>query len=433
MTINATGNLEIGGCDLVDLANKYGTPLYVFDESLVIKRAQEYIKALEDLPNYEVAYASKAFISVGMAKLIANLGLSIDVVSGGELFIVLQAGFPAEKIYFHGNNKSPEELQQALDAKVGRIVVDNIYELELLSRLAQQSGQTANVLLRLTPGVDAYTHTYIRTGQSDSKFGISLSHNQALEGVKLCISLPNIELKGIHCHIGSQIFDVSSYPVAIDIMMDFIAQAKTIGIKLDELNLGGGLGIPYLPEDEPVSIGAYGKLLTDSLTHASQKYNVELPKIIVEPGRSLVGEAGTTLYSIGSIKEIKGGRTYAAVDGGMTDNLRVALYQARYHGVVANKANYKNDTPYTIVGKSCESGDVLINDIYLPRLTPGDILAVFSTGAYNYSMSSNYNAIPRPPVITVYQGQSEVLIERENYQDLVRLHKVPSRWCKNEF
>lgn len=433
MSINNKGHLEIGGCDLVDLASEYGTPLYVLDEELVVDRAEQYLQALKGLPEYEIAYASKAFISLGMAKLIANLGLCIDVASGGELYIVLKAGFPAERIYFHGNNKSIEELKQALNANVGRIVVDNLYELELLSKLAAESNRTANILIRLTPGIDAYTHTYIRTGQLDSKFGISLAHDQAFEAVKLAAQLRNIELKGVHCHIGSQIFDVSSYPVAVDLMMRFISKVKKEGIELRELNLGGGLGIRYIPNDQPVSIGDFGELLTKSLMQAAQKYNIKIPKIIVEPGRSIVGEAGTTLYRIGAIKEIRGGRTYAAVDGGMTDNIRVALYQARYHGAAANKAASENEKLYTIVGKSCESSDILISDIYLPKLEAGDILAVFVTGAYNYSMANNYNAIPRSPVVIAYKGQSELLIERETYQDLIRLHKIPARWCKNEF
>lgn len=433
MSINNKGHLEIGGCDLVDLASEYGTPLYVFDEELVVDKAKQYLRALKGLPEYEIVYASKAFISLGMAKLIANLGLGIDVASGGELYIVLKAGFPAERIYFHGNNKSVAELKQALNANVGRIVVDNFYELEQLSKLAGESNRVANILIRLTPGVDAYTHTYIRTGQLDSKFGISLAHDQAFEAVKLAVKLPNINLKGVHCHIGSQIFDVSSYPVSIDIMMQFISMVKKAGIELRELNIGGGLGIRYIPSDQPVSIGDFGELLTESLMQAAQKYSIKVPRIIVEPGRSLVGEAGTTLYRIGAIKENKGGRTYAAVDGGMTDNIRVALYQARYHGVVANKAASENEKLYTIVGKSCESSDILISDIYLPKLEAGDILAVFVTGAYNYSMANNYNATPRPPVVIVYQGQSELLIERETYQDLTRLHKIPARWCKNEF
>lgn len=428
MSINNRGHLEIGGCDIVELAEKYGAPFYILDEETVINKVREYQKAFAALPNSEIIYASKAFLTVGFAKLLANLDLSMDVVSGGELYIALEAGFPTEKIYFHGNNKSLVELQEALAANVGRIVVDNLQELDLLSTLAVNMNKEAQILLRLTPGVEAHTHSYIQTGQLDSKFGIGLANGQALDVIKYAASLPNIQLMGIHCHIGSQIFDLSSYEVAIDLMLKVFVEAEAAGIKLTELDLGGGLGIKHTPLEPLISIEEYGSVVTKAVTKAANLYGLPIPKIMVEPGRSIVGEAGTTVYSIGSIKEIEGIRTYAAVDGGMGDNPRVALYQAQYHAIVANKANEKPTSVYTVAGKYCESGDILLNDIKLPQLEPNDILVVLATGAYNYSMSSNYNSIPRLPVITVYQGNSDILVERETYQDLVRLQKIPTRW-----
>jgi len=429
-TVDHLGHLQIGGCDVVDLADQYGTPLYIFDEETVIENVRQYQQALSALPETEIIYASKALLTVGIAKLMYNLGLSLDVVSGGELYIALQAGFDPGRIYFHGNNKSIEELVMALNAGVGRFVVDNLHELYLLSELAKQTGQTANILVRIMPGVEAHTHSYIQTGQLDSKFGISILHNQAHAALTLAAELPNISLKGIHCHIGSQIFEVESYAATVDVMFNFIAEMREQGIKLQELDLGGGLGIKYLPDDPAVPIRVFGDFLVETIRNAAEKYHLPLPKIMIEPGRSLIGAAGTTIYRIGSIKQHIGGRTYAAVDGGMGDNPRVALYQAKYHAIVANKANQQPESVYTVVGKYCESGDVLIHNIALPHLEAGDLLAVFSTGAYNYSMSSNYNAVPRPPIVTVYRGESEVVVERETYADLIRLHRIPDRWLQ---
>jgi diaminopimelate decarboxylase len=426
--INQAGHLKIGGCDLVELALRYETPFYLLDEEAVIRNVNEYKQAFSKLPNCEIIYAGKALLTVGIAKFMANLGLSLDVVSGGELYIALQAGFPPERIYFHGNNKSPAELEAALEVGVGRIVVDNLYELNLLSDIARKTGRHGNILLRIIPGVEAHTHTYIQTGQLDSKFGFSIAHNQALDAVKKAASLPNLSLKGLHCHIGSQIFELGSYVKTIEVMVGLLAEARQAGIELTELDLGGGLGIRYVPEDQPASIAELGELLTTALTDACRQHQLPLPKVMVEPGRSIIGDAGITVYRIGAIKENIGGKTYAAVDGGMGDNPRVALYQAQYHAVVANKADQPRERTYTIVGKYCESGDVLIDKIKLPHLEPGDLLAVFSTGAYHYSMASNYNAIPRLPLITVYNGSSDIVVERERYEDLIRLHRIPARW-----
>ena len=430
-THNRAGHLVIGGCDVVELVGQWGTPLYVFDEEAVINNIVMYRNALSGLPDYEIIYAAKALLTVGIARFMANHGLSLDVVSGGELYMALTAGFPAEKIYFHGNNKSAAELRTALDVGVGRIVVDNLYELELIDDLARQKQKAADILLRIMPGVEAHTHSYIQTGQLDSKFGISIAYNQAIDAIKLAAGMPEIKLHGLHCHIGSQIFELASFAKTIDVMMALMAESKALGIDLAELDLGGGLGIKYVEGDQPASIQDFGAYLQDALKNSAAKYGLKLPKIMVEPGRSLVGAAGTTIYRVGSIKTNQGGRTYAAVDGGMGDNPRVALYQAKYHAVVANKIGQPPEQTYTIVGKYCESGDVLINSIALPRLEPGDLLAVFCTGAYNYAMASNYNAVPRIPIVTVYRGQSDLVVERETYQDLIRLHRIPARWLKN--
>ncbi len=428
MKVNTNGYLEIGGCDVVELAKQYGTPLYIFDEETVVKKAEEYTACLQELPDSEVIFAGKAFLTVGMCRLLDSLGLSLDVVSGGELYTALQAEFPAGRIYFHGNNKSSDELKMALQAGVGRIVVDNIQELNLVSNFAQEMGIRAKILLRVTPGVEAHTHSYIQTGQLDSKFGIGMQSEQALAVVQLADTLPGIDLRGVHCHIGSQIFDISCFDVAIDLMVQFLAQVLRNGIQLHELDLGGGLGVRHTIDDEPVSIAEFGDLLVTSVKQATNKYQIPVPKIMIEPGRSLVGEAGTTIYQVGAIKEIPGIRTYASVDGGMGDNPRVALYQAKYHVIAANKANKTADKIYTIAGKCCESGDMLVHDAPLPTLEAGDILAILSTGAYNYSMASNYNQLPRLAVVTVYKGSSDILVERETYADLVRLHSIPARW-----
>ncbi len=428
MQVNAQGHLTIGGCDAVELARTYGTPLYVFDEEAVRQRAAEYRQALSSLADSEVIYAGKAFLTVGMAALVKQLGLGLDVVSGGELFTALQASFPPERIFFHGNNKSESELNAALDADVGRIVVDSLYELQQLSQLARARGVTARIYLRLTPGVEAHTHSYIQTGQSDSKFGLAIAGGAAMKAVRQAQELANIQLLGVHCHIGSQIFDTSAFDATVLLMMDFMAAAAQEGHYIKELDLGGGLGIRHTDDDDPMDVKMFGEFLADRLQEAAQERGLPVPKLLIEPGRSLVGEAGTTLYTVGVIKELPGIRTYASVDGGMGDNPRVSLYQAVYEGLVANRMMEPGNHTYTVAGKCCESGDKLLFDVELPKLEPGDILAVPSTGAYNYSMSSNYNLLPRPAVVSVYQGTSEVMVEREQYQDLTRLHKIPQRW-----
>lgn len=428
MRINAKGHLEIGGCDTVDLARRFGTPLYVLDEVAIRDRASQYREAFSQLdPPGIVAYAGKAFLTTAMCRIIEEEGLSLDVVSGGELYTALAAEFPPEKIYFHGNNKSREELEMALEAGVHRIVVDNFSEIRLLAAITEKQRRPAEILLRITPGVEAHTHEYIQTGQLDSKFGFSLAGGQALEAVKAVLAQPLLRLHGFHCHIGSQIFALTSYRVAVNLMLDFIKEIKEkIGYLAQELDLGGGLGIRYNRHDPKVSINQYAALIGKAVSEGCRERNLPLPRIIVEPGRSIVGEAGTTLYTVGSSKEVPGIRRYIAVDGGMADNPRVALYQAVYEGVVANKCHLSAREVVSVAGRCCESGDMLIWDAELAPVEEGDILAVFCTGAYNYTMSSNYNRLPRPAVVLVKDGEAHVIVRRETYEDLLRNDVIPA-------
>lgn len=434
MTINEQGHLEIGGCDTVKLAAEFGTPLYVMDEELIRQNCKTYFDSFTaTYPNSEVIYASKAFLTMAMCRIIEEEGLGLDVVSGGELYTALKAGFPPERIYFHGNNKTPDEINMALDADIGRFVVDNQYEMHLLNKLAEEKNKKVNILVRITPGIEAHTHEYIQTGQIDSKFGLVMSNGQAIEGIKYATSLKSLVFKGVHCHIGSQIFELESYQHAAEVMMEFIQKLiQETGAQTEELNLGGGFGIYYTAGDRPASIKTYATIVMEAVKRKSAEFGVQVPKIIVEPGRSIVGPAGTTLYRIGSVKDIPGVRKYVAVDGGMTDNPRPALYQARYEAVVANKAGLPKNDEVSIAGKCCESGDMLIWDLAVPVIEPGDILAVASTGAYNYSMASNYNRIGRPAVVLVNAGQAELVVKRESFENLVQNDIIPERLQKNK-
>jgi len=424
-----SGHLFIGGCDAVELAKRFGTPLYVLDEAFFRARARAYIEGFtETYPDFKVVYAGKALLTTAICRIVEEEGLYLDVVSGGELYTALYAGFPPDRIVFHGNNKSPAELKMALDYGVHRIVVDNLQELEILSQLTMATGREASILIRVTPGVEAHTHSYVKTGQIDSKFGLAIQTGQAYQAAQRALALERVRLAGFHCHIGSQIFDVRSYEAALEVMFDFFAELKAeLGLVPHEVNLGGGLGIRYVDGDVSMDPKAFAAHLSQAVRREAQKRDLPLPVILVEPGRSIVGEAGTTLYTIGSIKEIPGVRTYVAVDGGMADNPRVALYQARYEALVANKADDPPCQVVSIAGKCCESGDMLIWDLKTPRLEPGDILAVFATGAYNYSMASNYNRLPRPAMVLVADGTADVIVERESYADLVRLDRIPER------
>jgi diaminopimelate decarboxylase len=429
MAINEKGHLVIGGCDTIELAQRYGTPLYVLDEAALRQKASEYHQAFTHyLPDSEVIYAGKALLTLAICRIIDEENLALDVVSGGELYTAVAASFPTERIYFHGNNKSVQELTLALEHGVGRIVVDNLYELELLQELAASLNTVANILVRITPGVEAHTHSYIQTGQFDSKFGFPLGAKETLDAIGCASRMPNVRLWGLHCHIGSQIFGLDSFAAAATIMVEFLADLRnTLGLELKELDLGGGLGIRYNEDDHPPTPKEYARVLSEAITDSCAKVGFPVPKIMVEPGRSMVGETGTTLYTIGSIKDTPNIRRYVAVDGGMADNPRVTLYQAVYEACLANKASQEPTELVTIAGKCCESGDMLIKDIMLPPVESGDILAVFSTGAYNYSMASNYNHLPRPAMVTVYQGTSEIIVNRETYGDLIRSDRVPPR------
>lgn len=428
-SVNELGHLEIGGCDTVELAKEFGTPLYIMDEAHIRDICRQYYGSfVKSMENAEVIYASKAFSTLAMCRIIDEEGLGLDVVSGGELYTALQANFPAEKIYFHGNNKSQDELTMAIKAGVGRIVVDNFYEMGMLNDLAKEQNLHADILLRITPGIEAHTHEYIQTGQIDSKFGFTLPNGTADRAIDSALSCSNLNIKGIHAHIGSQIFELASFRHEVQVMINYMAEIlKRTGYLLQELNLGGGFGIYYAVGDEPARISDYAKTVQDALEDACQKQNFPRPKIIVEPGRSIIGTAGTTLYTIGSIKEIPGIRKYVAVDGGMADNPRPALYQARYEAVLANRANEETTETVSVTGKCCESGDMLIWDIDLPTIKSGDLLAVTCTGAYNYSMSSNYNRLPRPGAVLVAGGQADNIVKRETYEDLLRNDVLPAR------
>lgn len=423
ITRNNRGYLEMGGCDLVGLAGEYGTPLYVYNEELIRKRCREYLSSLKKYyPQGEIAYAGKAFLTGAMCRLVAEEDLSLDVVSGGELYTALQAGFDPGRIYFHGNNKTPGEVEMALEAGVGRIVVDSLMELDFVDEAARAKNKRAKILLRIKPGVLADTHKYIQTGQSNSKFGLGIEDGQAITGVRQALRLPHLDLCGIHCHIGSQILDDQPYRQAVRLMVDFLEEVRaTAGIILQELNLGGGLGISYTSEDRTVCIQDYVRKVSEEVRGCCRNHGLPLPWLIFEPGRSITAEAGATLYTVGTIKEVPGFSTYVSVDGGMMDNLRPALYDARYEAALANRTDGRGEIPVTIAGKACETGDILIRDYRLPLPRRGDTLVVFNTGAYHFSMFSQYNRNPRPAVVFVQNGQSRLIVKRETYEDIVRL------------
>ncbi|MFW0780295.1 diaminopimelate decarboxylase [Rossellomorea marisflavi] len=421
--INEQGQLIIGGVNTVKLAEQYGTPLYIYDTSLIRERARGFKDTFEELGvKAEVAYASKAFSSIAIFQLMKEEGLSLDVVSGGELHTAIKAGFPVEKIHFHGNNKSYEELAMALKLGIGCIVVDNFHELELIGAILAERGGSTRVLLRVTPGIEAHTHDYILTGQEDSKFGFDLGNGQAEEAMKKAVAMEGIELLGLHCHIGSQIFETTGFILAARKIIDTVASWKEQhGFVPQVINLGGGFGIRYTNEDQPIPPAQYVKDMITVVKEEVERHGLDMPEIWIEPGRSLVGDAGTSLYSIGSTKVVPEVRKYVAIDGGMSDNIRPALYRAKYEAVLANKAGTPVEETVSIAGKCCESGDMLIWDLPLPVSEPGDLLAVFCTGAYGYSMANNYNRIPRPPVVFVEGGKDRLVVKRETYEDILSL------------
>ncbi|MBE6763094.1 MAG: diaminopimelate decarboxylase [Ruminococcaceae bacterium] len=423
LSVNEQGHLTIGGCDTVSLAATYGTPLYVMDEVTIRGALRDFRESMEVCyPNGgTVAFASKACSFKEMYRIVKDEQCYVDVVSGGELYTALSVGFPAEHILFHGNNKTDAEIRFALESGVGRLVADNPADLRRISRVAVQLGKTAAVFMRITPGIDAHTHDFVKTGQLDSKFGFTLENGEALEEVGQALSLDNIELKGLHCHIGSQIFDEKPFEHAAQVMLSFMDNIRSrYGVTLMELDVGGGFGIRYTKNDRPLAIGDYMKRASNALHAVCEQLSYPVPHIYIEPGRSVVASAGITLYTVGGVKHIPDVRTYVSVDGGMADNPRYALYQAEYTAVIANKADQPADTVVTIAGRCCESGDLLQEHTPLQQAEEEDILAVLATGAYNYSMASHYNRLPNPAVVMVGNGGSRVVVKGETYEDVIR-------------
>jgi len=422
------GRLVIGGIAAVDLAREYGTPVYVMDEARLRENCRAYVQALRAaFPDAQATFASKALCCMATCRLAYEEGLAIDVVSIGEIHTALRAGVPAAQLLLHGSNKTPDELALALEVGVGRVVVDNFYDLELLETLTKRTGRTADVLLRLTPGIEPHTHKAIQTGGVDSKFGFGMVDSTAREAVARTLDTPGIRLRGLHCHIGSQVLDLAPFALAAEAMMEFAAwMARDHHVPVEELDLGGGLGIRYLPEDQPPSVEAYVSTLARIVRGRSVEHGLPLPRVMVEPGRSIVGDAGATLYTVGAVKRIPGVRTYVSVDGGMYENPRPSLYAAQYLSVLADRLAEPPGAAVTVAGRCCESGDVLIWEAYLPDPRPGDFMAVFSTGAYNYSMASNYNRYPRPPIVFVSGGRARVVVERETIDDLLARDVPPA-------
>ncbi|MDU5111305.1 MAG: diaminopimelate decarboxylase [Clostridium sp.] len=415
-------DLYIGGVKATSLAKEFGTPLYVMDEQLLLDNCRGYINAFRAKEEKNrVAFAGKAFLTVEMCKLIDREGLYLDVVSGGELYTAYKANFPMEKIYFHGNNKTLDEIELGVKLGVGRFIVDNLWEMSKINEVAEKCNKKQDIYLRLTPGIEAHTHDYIKTGQIDSKFGFAPVGNIILEAVKQGLSLESVNLVGLHCHIGSQIFETEPFRDAAEVMLKFINEIKQeTGHLIEELDLGGGFGIYYSEGDKPKSIEDYCNVILDRVDEVCRELNLKRPILTIEPGRSIVANAGTTLYTVGSIKEIPEIRKYVAVDGGMTDNIRPALYSAKYEAFIANKADSPANDKVTVAGKCCESGDILINDIEIQKAEGGDTLAVLSTGAYGFSMASGYNRILRPAVVFVRNGEARVVSKRQTYEDLVK-------------
>ena len=421
--INEKGHLTIGGADAVSLAEQFGTPAYIIDENVVRANCREYLGAAAKSFGADALplYASKALCFTEMYRIAKEEGMGIDCVSSGELYTAQRAGFPAERIYFHGNNKTDADISFAMDMGVGRIVVDNLDELSAVSAEASRRKITQGILLRITPGIDPHTHRAVVTGNVDSKFGSAIATGQALEIVEAAVNASNVDLVGLHCHIGSQIFDIEPFSDAADIMVRFIAEIKEkLSFEIRELNLGGGLGVAYTEDDPHISYADSIEKIGTIVRSFCAEHSIKMPRVILEPGRSLVAAAGATLYTVGSVKEITGFRNYISVDGGMPDNPRYALYQSQYTALIANRANEPRDYVATLAGRCCESGDLLGENMKIQKTQRGDILAVLVTGAYNYSMASNYNRIPRPPVILVRDGKARIAVKRESFEDIVR-------------
>jgi len=435
--VNANGHLEIGGCDTVELAREFGTPLYIMDEETIRENCRRYRQVFEArYPNNDISFASKAFLNTAICRVVEDEGVGLDVASAGELYTAIQAGFPMERVLFHGNYKSQEELEMALEYGVGIVVVDNRFELRQLASMAKAQGKEQRILIRVTPGIDPHTHRRISVGQEDTKFGLSVANGDALDAITEALGMaPHIHLTGIHCHIGSQLLDAGTHEQAIDIMVAFMRLiADTTGWTPEDLDIGGGLGIRYLHTQNPPSYEQFADQLIGALKASLEKHGVAAPRLLQEPGRALVGEAGTTLYTVGPIKhvtipEAPGKRTYVAIDGGMSDNPRPQLYDALYEALVANKMGEPKNQKVRVAGKHCET-DILIPEVTIGDVDPGDILAVQSTGAYNYVMASNYNRFRKPACVFVKDGQADLVSRRETLDDVVRLDIIPERLAK---
>ena len=436
LKINGSGHLEIGGADAVDLAKEFGTPLYVFDEAHIRNMMRVYKKTIDDEYNGNglVLYASKAFSCMAVYAIANEENIGVDVVSGGELYTALKAGFPANKIYMHGNNKLLRELEYAVENGIGSIVVDSYSEADILDGIASKHGIKQNVLIRTNPGVEAHTHAFVQTARTDSKFGFSINDGAAEDMTRHVLTKKNLVLKGYHCHIGSQIFEKQSFVLAAEKVMDFIAKMKkSLGFEAAELNIGGGFGVWYTDEDPKLKLRDYAdylKALIGAVKVKAEEHGLNKPYLLIEPGRSIVGEAGVTLYTVGAIKDIPGIKKYVAIDGGMFDNPRYALYQSKYTVLLADRADAKCTERVTIAGKCCESGDLIAVDVPLPDAKTGNVLAVLTTGAYNYSMASNYNRNFIPAAVLVKDGKAEYIVKSQTYEDLVRNDVIPERLKK---
>ncbi|HXA43473.1 MAG TPA: diaminopimelate decarboxylase [Candidatus Solibacter sp.] len=418
--VNASGRMQVGGCDLADLAREFGTPLYVYDETTLRARLSEYRETLKRAYPGEslVLYAGKAFLSIAMAKLVADEGAGLDLVSGGELFLAERAGFPMERVFFPGNNKTEEEVAAAARLEIGALVVDSLHEIELLRHLP--ATPHIRTTLRVSPGIQPDTHSFISTGQLDSKFGFPVETGQALDTLHKLLQVPVADVTGVHAHIGSQIFDLSSFPAAVERILDFLVVARDeLGFRARELSMGGGLGIAYTSEDEPPTPADFVHVVADAVNEGCSERGLDLPRLLIEPGRSIAGPAGVAVYTVGAIKEIPGVRTYASVDGGMGDNIRPKLYGARYEAFKVDAPNAAATETVTIAGRYCESTDILIKDAKMPPLTSGDLVAMPAAGAYSLAMSSNYNYNVRPAVVMVRNGNATLMRRRETYEDLL--------------
>ncbi|MBO20169.1 MAG: diaminopimelate decarboxylase [Chloroflexi bacterium] len=423
--IDSKGELSIGGCSASDLADEYGTPVYVLDEETLRARCRSFIDEFRKLyPNTNVSYASKAYINPALARIFQEEGMGFDVVSGGELATLIASEVSTGEIYFHGNNKTPQELSEALNNSIGWVVVDSFHELRLLDQLAGEAGKTQDILIRVSPGVDPHTHVYTTTGVLDSKFGFSIQTGHAAEAVRMGLAAENLNLRGLHFHLGSPIFELEPYRVATELVLKFAAEFREEGLEMTRFSPGGGFAIGYTRDQKPPPVSDYAETIVSTMTATCQELGMEPPSLVIEPGRAIIGPAGVALYRIGAIKDVPGVRKFVSVDGGMGDNIRPALYQAEYEVVAATKANQEPSEKVTIAGKYCESGDLLASDIMLPSLESGDLLAIPAAGAYCPSMASNYNMNPRPPMVLVKDGKSRLIRRRESYQDLMHCDVV---------